>query len=75
MNKFNNALVSVIVPMHNAEAYIAECLDSIFSQDYTPIEVIVINDSSKAMGVRVLQRSTPYSCCMYNIKMYLKREM
>ena len=43
----NNKLVSVIVPMYNAETTICRCVDSIFSQTYRNIEVILIDDGSK----------------------------
>jgi glycosyltransferase involved in cell wall biosynthesis len=39
-------LVSVIVPAYNAEAFIAETLDSAFAQDFRPLEVIVVDDGS-----------------------------
>jgi glycosyltransferase involved in cell wall biosynthesis len=39
-------LVSVIVPAYNAEAFIAEALDSAFEQDFRPLEVIVVDDGS-----------------------------
>ena len=39
-------LVSVIVPAYNAEAFIAEALDSAFAQDFRPLEVIVVDDGS-----------------------------
>jgi len=38
--------VSVIVPAHNAAHFIAECLDSVFTQTWVGFEVIVVNDGS-----------------------------
>lgn len=42
----NCALISVIVPAYNVEKYIARCLDSILSQTYTNLEVLLIDDGS-----------------------------
>ena len=39
-------LISVIVPAYNAEGYIENCVDSILSQVYDNIEVIIIDDGS-----------------------------
>jgi glycosyltransferase involved in cell wall biosynthesis len=39
-------LVSVIIPVYNGEQYLAEALDSVFAQEYRPLEVIVVNDGS-----------------------------
>lgn len=39
-------LVSVIVPMYNSSNYIKETLESIISQTYTNMEVIIIDDGS-----------------------------
>lgn len=38
--------VSVIMPSYNTATLIAEALDSVFAQDYSDFEVIVINDGS-----------------------------
>lgn len=39
-------LVSIIVPVHNAEKFLNKCVDSILNQSYKKIEVILINDGS-----------------------------
>jgi glycosyltransferase involved in cell wall biosynthesis len=55
--------VSVIVPAHNEERWIGDCLDSLARQSYPDLEVIVVDDSStdrtgeiaRASGVKVLR--------------------
>lgn len=39
-------LVSVVIPMRNAAAYIRQALDSVLTHPRTPLEVIVVNDGS-----------------------------
>jgi glycosyltransferase involved in cell wall biosynthesis len=39
-------MVSVIVPVYNAEKYVEECIKSILNQDYSNIELIIVNDGS-----------------------------
>jgi len=41
-----NPLVSVIIPVHNGEKYLKECLDSVVSQTLKDIEIICVNDGS-----------------------------
>lgn len=53
-------LISCIVPVFNGERYLANALDSIFSQRYRPIEVVVVDDGSTDRTERVVRRcSTP----------------
>jgi glycosyltransferase involved in cell wall biosynthesis len=39
-------LISVVICVYNGERFLAEAIDSVFAQDYRPIEVIVVDDGS-----------------------------
>ena len=43
----NTPLISIIVPVYNAEAYLNRCIDSILEQSIQDFEVILVNDGSK----------------------------
>lgn len=42
-----NSLVSIIVPVYNAEKYLPRCIDSILGQSFSDFELLLINDGSK----------------------------
>ena len=46
MYEINAPKVSVMVPVYNAKEFIVECLDSILSQDYQNLELVVSDDCS-----------------------------
>lgn len=48
-------LITVIIPTYNNADLLAETLDSILSQSYSPIEVIVVNDGSTDNTSNVLR--------------------
>ncbi len=43
-------LVSIIVPVYQAEPFLRKCLDSILAQSYTRMEIILIDDGSQDMS-------------------------
>jgi glycosyltransferase involved in cell wall biosynthesis len=49
-------LVSVIVPLYNGERYLRPALESIFAQDYAPLEVIAVDDGSTDRSAAVARR-------------------
>lgn len=42
----NIPLISIIVPIYNAQIYLSECIDSILTQTFTDFELILIDDGS-----------------------------
>lgn len=50
-----NELVTVILPVYNGERYVEQMLDSIYRQDYRPMEVIISDDASCDGTVAVIE--------------------
>lgn len=46
-SKGNQPIISVIIPIYNAEAWLETCLDSMKSQQGNDFEVLMVNDGSK----------------------------
>lgn len=51
-----NNIVSVIVPVYNAEKTIEKCLKSLINQTYKDIEIILINDGSVDKSMEICEK-------------------
>lgn len=49
-------LVDIIIPMHNSEKYIKDCLLSVEAQDYQFIHIILIDDASDDNTLSIVKR-------------------
>lgn len=49
-------MISVIVPVYNAEKYIEECVKSICEQTYTDTEIILVDDGSEDTSLEKCKR-------------------
>lgn len=49
-------LVSIIVPVYNADRYLEACIQSILSQTYQNIEIILVNDGSSDSSLAICEK-------------------
>lgn len=52
----NNILITIIVPVYNAEQYLERCINSIVGQTLKDIEIVCVNDGSTDKSLQVLKR-------------------
>ncbi len=48
--------VTGVIPYYGASRFVAEAVDSLLAQTYSPLDVIIVNDGSFAAGDAVLER-------------------
>lgn len=65
-------LVSILIPVHNSQAHLKECIKSIRRQSYRKIEIIAIDDRSSDASYKLLKsmRSDKRVRIYRNIKRY-----
>ena len=61
----NQELVSIIVPVYNTADYVEECIQSILSQSYKNIELILVNDGSTDGSSEICKKYEDLSIVSY----------
>jgi len=56
----NMNLISVILPVYNAEFYLKEAVESILNQTYTNFELIILNDGSSDNSLQIIEELMKY---------------
>ena len=51
--------ISIVIPLYNAEKYLAKCLDSVFTQTFQSFEVIVVDDCSTDSSCEIVESYIP----------------
>ena len=51
----NNSKVSIIVPIYNSEKYLKECIESILSQTYKNLEILLVDNNSKDNSYKICE--------------------
>jgi len=64
-------LVSVLTPVYNGEAYLAECIESVLAQTYGNFEYIIVNNCSKD---RTLEIALSYAKKDSRIRVHSNKE-
>lgn len=54
--KYENNIVSVIMPAYNSEQYIEEAVNSVLKQTYDQIELIIVDDCSSDGTCRIIKK-------------------
>lgn len=55
-NSLKAPTISVIIPVYNQELFIAQCLDSVLTQSFKDLEVILVDDGSTDRTVDILKK-------------------
>ena len=56
LKRFHIPRIGVVLPVFNAEKWLAECLESILGQTYADFEILAVNDRSTDGSRKILER-------------------
>ena len=58
MENTKRELISVVIPFYNEANYFDSCINSVLSQTYSKIEILIINDGSDKIYVETPDSSS-----------------
>lgn len=65
-----NATIDVLIPVYNCEKYLKTCLDSLITQTFKNLRIVVVDDGSKDGSFEILKE---YAINHKNIEVYQKQ--
>ncbi len=54
-SQHDNPLVSILIPCHNAERWVGQCIESALGQTYDRKEIVVVDDGSTDTSARIVE--------------------
>ena len=49
-------MISIIIPVYNAEKYISRCIESVLKQTYSNFEILLLDDGSKDNSLNIIKK-------------------
>lgn len=68
MEKWQNDMVTVLLPTYNSEKYIAQCIKSILNQTFTNFELLIVDSESTDNTVRIIEMFNDSRINLHQIK-------
>lgn len=59
------SVISIIIPIYNAEKYLARCLDSLLNQTFRDFEMILVNDGSTDSSAEICEEYRAKNPCIH----------
>lgn len=69
MSHRDEALLGVVIPVHNVEMFLGECLESIINQTYQNLEIVLVDDGSVDKSYEICKKYAESDkrilCCQF----------
>ena len=58
----DDSLISIIIPVYNVEKYLDYCMKSVFAQEYTNLDIILVDDGSTDESGKMCDKWRSFFC-------------